>query len=103
MGAGAAWLGVTSATEAVALRSAGIDAPVLSWLHRPDDDFTRLIAADVDITVSTLTHLRAIADAATDLGVPAAVQLKADVGLSRNGASGDEWPELVAWARKQPA
>jgi alanine racemase len=103
LGAGAAWLGVTSATEAVALRSAGIDAPVLSWLHRPDEDFTRLIAADVDIAVSTLTHLRAIADAATDLGVPAAVQLKADVGLSRNGASGDEWPELVAWARKHEA
>nr|WP_238447898.1 alanine racemase [Micromonospora sp. 4G55] len=45
VGAGAAWLGVTSATEAVTLRSAGIDAPVLSWLHRPDEDFTRLIAA----------------------------------------------------------
>ncbi|MEO3780898.1 alanine racemase [Micromonospora sp. B11E3] len=35
--------------------------------------------------------------------VPAAVQLKADVGLSRNGAGGDEWPELVAWARKHEA
>ncbi|HEX7746829.1 MAG TPA: alanine racemase, partial [Micromonosporaceae bacterium] len=103
LGAGAGWLGVTSATEALALRSAGIAVPVLSWLHRPDEDFTRLIAADVDIAVSTLTHLRVIATAATDLGVPAAVQLKADVGLSRNGASGDEWPELVAWARKHEA
>ena len=46
LGAGAARRGVTSATEAVALRSAGIDAPVLRWLHRPDEDFTRLIAAD---------------------------------------------------------
>jgi alanine racemase len=103
LGAGAAWLGVTSTTEALALRSAGIDAPVLSWLHRPDEDFTRLIAAEVDIAVSSLTHLSAIAGAAAHLGVPAAVQLKADVGLSRNGASGDDWPELVAWARKHEA
>jgi alanine racemase len=103
LGAGAAWLGVTSTTEALALRSAGIDAPVLSWLHRPDEDFTRLIAAEVDIAVSSLTHLSAIAGAAAHLGVPAAVQLKADVGLSRNGASGDDWPEVVAWARKHEA
>ncbi|HEX2771193.1 MAG TPA: alanine racemase [Micromonosporaceae bacterium] len=103
LGAGAAWLGVTSAMEALALRSAGIDAPILSWLHRPDEDFTRLIAAEVDIAVSSLTHLRAISDAARHLGVPAAVQLKADVGLSRNGVGGDDWPELVAWARKHEA
>lgn len=103
VGGGADWLGVTSATEALALRSAGITAPVLSWLHPPDEDFTRLIAADIDIAVSTLTHLRAIVTAAADIGVPAAVHLKADVGLSRNGASGDEWPELVARARRHEA
>jgi alanine racemase len=103
LGAGAAWLGVTSTTEALALRSAGIQAPVLSWLHGPDEDFTRLINADVDIAASTLTHLHAIAGAAVRLGTPAAVQLKADVGLSRNGATGDDWPELVAWAGKYEA
>lgn len=101
--AGARWLGVTSAAEALALRAAGLDAPVLSWLHRPDEDFTRLIAADVDIAVSSLTQLGAVAGAAARLGVSAAVQLKADVGLSRNGARCDDWPELVTWARKHEA
>jgi alanine racemase len=101
--AGAGWLGVTSATEALSLRSAGLSAPVLSWLHHPDQDFARLIAADVDIAVSTLTHLHAVAGAAGRLGVPAVVQLKADTGLSRNGASGEDWPDLVAWARKYEA
>jgi alanine racemase len=101
--AGAGWLGVTSATEALSLRSAGVTAPVLSWLHRPDQDFGRLIAADVDIAVSTLTHLHAVAGAAGALGVPAVVQLKADTGLSRNGASGDDWLDLVALARRYEA
>ncbi|GAB3933084.1 hypothetical protein GCM10027614_03380 [Micromonospora vulcania] len=98
--AGAGWLGVTSAAEALALRRAGITAPTLSWLHRPDDDFGKLITAGVDIGVSTTTHLRAVADAAHRLGVPAMVQLKADTGLSRNGAGWNDWPELVGWARK---
>ncbi|PWR08196.1 alanine racemase [Micromonospora acroterricola] len=100
LGAGAGWLGVTSAPEALALRAAGITAPTLSWLHRPDDDFGALIAAGVDIGVSTTTHLHAVVDAAYRLGLPAVVQLKADTGLSRNGAAGSDWPELVSWARK---
>jgi alanine racemase len=103
LAAGAGWLGVTSATEALSLRQAGIAAPILSWLHRPDEDFGPLIAGRVDVGVSTLAHLHAVAGAAKRFGVPAAVQLKTDVGLSRNGATGADWPELVAWARKYTA
>ncbi|MET8281592.1 alanine racemase [Micromonospora sp. NPDC005174] len=98
--AGATWLGVTSAAEALELRAAGITAPTLSWLHRPDDDFAELIVAGVDVGVSTTTHLHALVDAALRLGLPATAQLKADTGLSRNGAGRDDWPDLVAWARK---
>ncbi|MFI7604377.1 alanine racemase [Micromonospora sp. NPDC049366] len=98
--AGAGWLGVATAAEALALRAAGITAPVLSWLHRPDDDFAALIAAETDIGVSTVAHLHAVADAARALGVPATVQLKADTGLSRNGAGERDWPEVTGWARK---
>jgi alanine racemase len=98
--AGAAWLGTTSAGEALALRAAGLTTPVLSWLHPPDEDFGRLIAAGVDVGVSSLTHLHAVAAAARRRGAAAHVQLKADTGLSRNGAAAGDWPELVAWARK---
>ncbi|GID59079.1 alanine racemase [Actinoplanes couchii] len=98
--AGATWLGATSAREALELRAAGLTAPVLSWLHPPDEDFARLIAAHVDLGVSTVAHLHAVAAAARTLGRPAHVQLKVDIGLSRNGAGPDDWPELVAWAHK---
>lgn len=100
LGAGATWLGVTSAAEALALRSAGIGAPVLSWLHRPDEDFAALIAASVDIAVSTGPHLDAVARSARDLGAPAVVQLKADTGLSRNGAVSADWSDLTSAARR---
>lgn len=90
--AGASWLGVTSTSEALALRDAGVTAPTLSWLHGPNDDFGKLINAGVDVGVSTTTHLHAVADAVHRLGVPAMVQLKADTGLSRNGAPGTTGP-----------
>jgi alanine racemase len=98
--AGATWLGVTSSAEGLALRAAGITAPTLSWLHRPDDDFCELVRAGVDVGVSTITHLHALADAAVRVGVPATAQLKVDTGLTRNGAGRDDWPDLVTWARK---
>jgi alanine racemase len=90
---GATWLGVTSATEALQIRAEGITAPVLSWLHRPGTDFERLIAADVDISVSALAYLDAIAAVGG-----ARVHLKVDTGLARNGARPDTWPALVARA-----
>lgn len=98
--AGAGWLGTTSAAEALELRAAGLTAPVLSWLHPPDEDFARLIGDHVDLGVSTVPHLHAIAAAAQHLGAPAHVHLKADTGLSRNGATAGDWVELTAWAAK---
>jgi alanine racemase len=101
--AGAAWLGVASAAEALALRSAGLTAPILSWLHPADADFGALIASRIDVAVSTVDHLHAVAAAGLRLGTRAAVQLKVDTGLSRNGAAAGQWPELLAWAGKYQA
>jgi len=47
--AGATWLGVAHIAEALALRDAGIDAPLLAWLHTPESDFSAAIAAGVDL------------------------------------------------------
>ncbi len=96
---GAGWLGVTSCAEALELRDAGLTAPILCWLTAPGQDFRAAITADVDIAVSSVPHLRSVAEDAGRLGVPAAVQLKADTGMSRNGARPDDWRELVAVAR----
>jgi alanine racemase len=97
---GATWLGVTSLAEAAQLREAGVTAPVLSWMHLPDEDFRPAIDSDVDLSVSSPEHLAGIAAAAVRAGRAAAVHLKIDTGLSRNGAPAAEWPGLVEQARK---
>ncbi|MEV4411700.1 alanine racemase [Catellatospora sp. NPDC049609] len=56
---GATWLGVATAAEALALREAGITAPVLSWLHGPYTDYAALAAAGIDISVNTVDQLHA--------------------------------------------
>ena len=97
---GASWLGTAIVGEAVALRAAGITAPVLSWLWTPDEAGTvqRALAADVDLSASSEWQLAAVVAAARAVGRPARVHLKIDTGLSRNGAYVDDWPALVAAA-----
>jgi alanine racemase len=79
--AGADWLGVVDISEAIALRNAGVEAPILTWLHGEEADFEAAVAAGIDLGISTADQLeRAAATSGT-----AFVQLKFDTGLSRNG------------------
>ncbi|MBW0089800.1 alanine racemase [Pseudonocardia sp. KRD-184] len=103
LGAGATWLGVCTIEEALELRAAGITAPLLSWLHLPDDDFASAVAADVDLSVSSREHLAAVLAGARAAGRPARLHLKIDTGLSRNGAPAAEWADLVDDAAKAVA
>lgn len=97
---GADWLGVADFTEAHALRSAGIRAPILAWLHDPEDDFESAVSENIDIGVSSLLQLRLAAQVATRLGTTARVQLKLDTGLSRNGVGKSQWPAVLSTARE---
>lgn len=98
--AGADWLGVAAPEEALALRESGDTGRLLCWLATPGTDFEPVIAADIDVTASSERQLGEILDAAARAGRVARVQLKADTGLSRNGATAEHWPGLVAAARR---
>ncbi|GAA2171445.1 alanine racemase [Agrococcus versicolor] len=89
---GAAWLGVVDVAEALALREAGIDVPILAWLHAADPDLAPAVAAGVDVGVSSLVQLELAAL------VGATVHLKVDTGLGRNGVPLGEWEAVVARA-----
>jgi alanine racemase len=91
--AGATSLAVLDIPAALTLRNAGIDAPLFAWLHGPDSDFAAAIAENVELGVSALWQLEAIL-AARGASRPR-VHLKVDTGLSRNGASPEDWPGLV--------
>lgn len=93
--AGATELGVTNISEALALRRAGITAPVLSWLNLPGTDFAPALAADVQVAVSSVRQLDDVLDAVHRSGAPATVTVKIDTGLSRNGVSPAEYPALL--------
>ena len=96
---GAAWLGVATLAEALALRAAGDRGPLLCWLTTPADDLAPGVAADIELTAYTVAELDLIADAAHRAGRPARVQLKVDTGLSRGGATIVTLPGVLARAR----
>ena len=91
---GADWLGVVDASEARGLRDAGIDAPILTWLHSPHETFEAAVELGLDVGVSSLSELERAAAA----GV-AAVQVKVDTGLGRNGSAPELWAALFERAR----
>lgn len=94
--AGAAWLGTATPEEALALRAAGVEAPVMCWLWTPGGPWRQGIEAGLDLGVSALWALEEVTAAArTAGGRPARVQLKADTGLGRNGCTPADWPDLV--------
>ncbi len=99
---GADMLGVATLPEAVALRGAGIAAPLAAWLWTPGEDVRAAIAAGVQIGVSSLDHLAAVrlsADVApANSDSPAGrvpIHLKVDTGLGRNGVMPGDLTRLL--------
>jgi len=91
---GATRLGVTSIAEGLALREAGLAAPVLSWLNPVDADFGLALAAGIDLAVPSLRHLSAVMGAARATGRRARVHLHLDAGMARDGCEPAQWPGL---------
>jgi alanine racemase len=100
---GADALGVAVLEEALALRAAGVAAPLLAWLHTPGTDYAAALTADVEVSVNAEWALAEVVAAARATGRTAAVHLFADTGLSREGATEAEWPGLVAAAARAQA
>lgn len=95
--AGAAWLGVAHISEALALRAAGLEAPMLAWLHTRESNFQAAVAAGIDVGVSGW-ELDSVVAAAREQERPARVHLKIDTGLGRNGCTMADWDQLVGQA-----
>ncbi|WP_331714648.1 alanine racemase [Auraticoccus cholistanensis] len=96
--AGVPWLGVATPGEALALRESGDTGRLLCWLYGPDEDLTSLVAADVDVSASSVEQVSDLVAAAATCERSARVHLKVDTGLHRNGSPLEEWPALVGAA-----
>ncbi|MFD3405344.1 alanine racemase [Kribbella sp. NPDC058693] len=91
--AGATWLGVARADEALQLRAAGLTVPILTWLYDAAE-LMLLGDMDVDVSVSTVAELQRV------VSIPSVhyVHLKLDTGLHRAGSAPDQWIELTRTA-----
>ncbi len=92
---GASWLGVAQVSEALALRAAGVDAPLLSWLHAPGGPMAAAVEADVDLGIGAGWALTEAVAAARETGRTARVHLKVDTGLNRNGVPDAELDDVL--------
>ncbi|WEK13609.1 MAG: alanine racemase [Candidatus Microbacterium phytovorans] len=97
---GATRLGVADVTEALALRRAGIDAPLVAWLHAPGETFTEAAARGIEIGVSSADQLLAAASAAAVADRPTAIHVKVETGLGRNGVPPAQWGHVFAEAAR---
>lgn len=91
--AGANFFAVTTPSEALELRSAGVTGRILVFLPALSEQLPELIAADLDLTICDAANLAAIV-AACDSNGSVRVHLKVDSGMGRLGALPKQAHEL---------
>ncbi|WP_214108761.1 alanine racemase [Acrocarpospora catenulata] len=93
--AGATRLGTAYLREALALRAAGITAPVLAWIIPPGEPLEEAIRQGVELSAGSRELVDEIAAAARSAGSTVRLHLKIDTGMSRGGATLATWGGLV--------
>jgi len=93
---GVTWLGVACLGEALALRRAGIDAPILILGYTPPWQAREAVLDDVAVTIFSPEVAEALSRAAQDLGRVACVHIKVDTGMGRLGLLPKDVPSFAA-------
>ena len=101
--AGASGLCVALADEALALRAAGITAPVLVMSEQPASQYTAMIEHDVIATLYNETSIKQYSKAANDAKHKALVHLKIDTGMHRVGVGVDGALTAATMITSQPS
>lgn len=100
--AGVPRFAVVWASEAVALREAGITRPIIVLGHSFPADAPLAATHDIALTCHSLELGRALSRAAANLGTTAAVHIKVDTGLHRFGVTLEEAVVLAEALRELP-
>ncbi len=88
--AGADWLAVAFVDEGLALREAGITAPILVLGWTPHNTAEKAIKAELSLTVPHQENARALSEAAQRVGQSVRIHIKVDTGMGRLGFSADD-------------
>lgn len=100
--AGADWLGVNSAEEAIALRETGIMAPILVLGVVPPEIVPRLAGQTVSIVVSSLAWWQDTEPIIAKLRFPLGIHVKVEAGTNRLGMEAHELLDLANQIRQYP-
>jgi len=100
--AGASWCGVARIEEALELRAAGLDCPILLLGYSPPDRVEEAVAQQISMTVWDPRQLELAACAAKKAEMPARLHLKVDTGMSRLGVQPEEALDFVRKLAKTP-
>jgi alanine racemase len=87
---GVSWVGVATLGEAISLRRAGIDAPILVMSYMPAWQAHEAITHQISATIFTRDLAQAFSRAAADLNQMAYIHVKVDTGMGRLGLLPDE-------------
>lgn len=89
--AGASYLGVATLDEALTLRKAGINSPILVLGYVPDECAELAVKNRIDITVYNLSAAQALSKAAVNCCQKAYLHIKIDTGMGRIGFQADTY------------
>lgn len=96
---GATWLGVAQPGEALALRAAGDEGRILTWLYGPDLPAQALMEAGIDLSVGSPDVLGEIVAVSRDGAPSPRIHIAVDTGLGREGATLVDLPGLLELAK----
>jgi len=102
LASGADRLGVATMDEAVALRDAGVTAPLQVLSEPPAAQVDRIIDLGIIPTVTTRAFAGALGRAAASRGTEALYHLKVDTGMNRIGIRAEDAPEFSAMLAEFP-
>jgi len=92
---GASMLGVATVSEAIPLRDAGINAPILVFGYIPAWQMREAVRLGVTLTLYSIEAAQAASRAALALGKTALVHIKVDSGMGRLGIRAEQLESIV--------
>ncbi len=92
---GAFMLGVATAQEAVELRHAGIEAPILVMVSPREEELPLVVEHRLTPMISGVETARQLGELAREAGRVSTIHCKVDTGMGRQGFAADQAPEAL--------
>ena len=99
---GAQGLCVALVSEGIALRQAGINAPILVMSEQPAEQHRDMISYGLIATLYNKTTITQFANTANELEIMAAVHIKVDSGMHRVGVSPEDAVKVAKLVAESP-